>query len=76
MMVLSLRVGGHVADTAGVSGGESDEALFSPAGGPGVLDPPVSSVDADEGDTVVESVAAVVEDSAGVSGPVGGIDGN
>ena len=66
----------HVADTASVASLKSDEALLSPGGSPGVLDPPVALTGADEGDTVVEAGAAVAEDAVLVAGPVGGIDGN
>ena len=67
-------VGGLVADTASVSSGKSNEALFSPGGSPGVLDNPPVVTGTDQEDTVVELGLAVVEDSGLVGRPVGSID--
>ena len=52
-----------IADTAGVTGCESDESLLSPGGSPGVLDGVGGAGVPDEQDVVVEVAAAVVEDS-------------
>ena len=55
--------GGHVADTASVSSGESDVSLFSPSISPRVLDDPAAVGSSGKGDTVVEGSFAVVEDT-------------
>ena len=79
-----LDEGGEVGNSAGVlSHLEADEAILSPVGVPGVPDDPVVLVGvvADKLDGVVHLAGGVgatsgVHDSAGVGGPLGGIDGN
>ena len=72
----SIWVWGHVADTTSVSGSQSDESFLSPSCSPWVLNNPVSSVSSSQSNTVVKSVWTVAENSAWVSWPVGGINGN
>jgi len=64
-----------LADTAGISPSKLDETLFSPGGGPGVLDVPVRSLDVtDSQDAVVELSSAVGEDTRLIVRPGGGIN--
>jgi len=64
----------NVADTASVSSSKSNESTFSPWGSPWVLDSPWSISNTDKENSVVEGGLAVVEDTALVWWPVGGIN--
>ena len=53
--------GGRNTNTAGVSGGKSDEALFAPGSAPRVLDFPGTIDNSDKQNSVVEVGSAVTE---------------
>jgi len=71
----SVDVNVDLADCAGISGLQGDEAASAPSGAPGVLDEPVAGIVPTDGEHgVVDVLGAVVEDSGSVERPVGGIN--
>ena len=72
----------NTADAKSVNDSESNETVFTPAGGPGVLDDPVFlaifRAPADSEDSVIESCSAgsAVENTTGIGLENGGIGFN
>ena len=62
-----------VANTAGVSGSQSDESVFSPGRSPTVLDLVESAAVAHQKNIVVQVSSAIAEDARAVSAPVSGV---
>jgi len=66
-----------LANSASVSGSESNVARLTPSGTPRVSDDPRSVITiSDGGDTVVDTSTAVAEYTGRIELPVGGIDGD
>lgn len=68
-----LRVYSVLADAAGISSSQSDEALLAPGSSPGVLALPVLIRHSNQQDHVIEAGAAIAEDATRVNRPLAGI---